>query len=78
LIAGYNDGVEHITRIAELAGDLEIEKISFLPYHEGGVVKVQQIGQENPEFSAQAPTEGHLRRLLGIITQKNITATIRS
>ena len=78
LIAGYNDTEAHITKISELAEELKIEKVSFLPYHEGGTVKHRQIGQKHPEFSAKAPTEEHLKWILEIMARKNIPATIGS
>lgn len=78
LIAGYNDTEAHITKIAELAAELKIEKVSFLPYHEGGTIKHLQIGRKQPEFFAKAPTEEHLKSLLAIMSGNNIPATIGS
>jgi len=78
LIAGYNDTESHITKVAELAVELKIEKVSFLPYHEGGTAKHLQIDRKQPEFSAKAPTEVHLKNLLEIMSGYNIPATIGS
>jgi len=78
LIADYNDSEFHITRLAELALELKIEKVSFLPYHDGGVVKNRQIGRKQPNFFAKAPTEEHLKTLLKIMSGKNIPATVGS
>jgi pyruvate formate lyase activating enzyme len=78
LIAGYNDGFDHISRVAELAADLRVEKVSFLPYHEGGVVKREQIGQPGPGFVDRAPQEEGLEPLVEIMRQHHVHATIRS
>ena len=76
LISGYNDTEAHISKVAKLAAELKIEEVSFLPYHEGGTVKHRQIGRKQPEFSAKAPTEVHLKNLLEIMSGYNIPATI--
>ena len=78
LIAGYNDGFDHIARLAELAADLEVEKVSFLPYHQGGVAKREQIGQSCSGFVDGAPQEEHLEPLVEIMRRHHVHATVRS
>ncbi len=78
LIAGYNDGIEHIKELAKTASALKVEKISFLPYHEGGISKISQIGQKDPGFSADPPTDVYLEKLIEIMRHSNIDVSVSS
>lgn len=78
LISGVNDDVHHITQVADLAKSLGVEKISLLPFHEGGTSKWGQIGKPQPEFSGEAPDDGHIEALAEIISGKGLQAGIRS
>jgi len=75
LIAGYNDSPNHIRRLALLAREVGAEKISLLPYHEGGKSKCEQIGRTYPLPDARAPTEEHIKELRKIITELGVKAT---
>jgi pyruvate formate lyase activating enzyme len=44
LIAGFNDSNDHIKRVASLGKEIGAQKISLLPYHEGGKSKCEQLG----------------------------------
>jgi pyruvate formate lyase activating enzyme len=44
LIAGVNDSIKMMESLAQLALDTGAEKISLLPYHQGGEQKALQIG----------------------------------
>jgi pyruvate formate lyase activating enzyme len=72
LIAGYNDSEEHILSIATLAKEIGAEKISLLPYHEGGRAKSQQIGRTYQLIGARPPGEPELEALGKIITKQGI------
>jgi pyruvate formate lyase activating enzyme len=78
LIRDFNDDPDHISQIADLAVTLGVEKISLLPYHEGGLSKWGQIGKPSPDFDGEAPAENHIESLVGIISSKGIPAGIRS
>jgi len=78
LIAGYNDSVEHMTRMAELGAELRIDKVSLLPFHEGGISKRAQIGMEEPDHAARPPADDHLETLLRIMEEHHVEATVRS
>jgi pyruvate formate lyase activating enzyme len=78
LIQGMNDDKNHILQIANLAQDLGIEKISLLPFHEGGTSKWHQIGKPQPGFTGNEPDEQHIDSLVKIINEKGIKAGIRS
>ena len=63
LIAGYNNSPSHIRRLTLLAREMGAEKISLLPYHEGGKSKCERIGRTYPLPDARAPTEEHIKEL---------------
>jgi pyruvate formate lyase activating enzyme len=67
LIPGFNDSEEHIRRIASLGQAHGVEKISLLPYHEGGKTKSGQIGRPYRWSGEAAPLEEHVRNLSEII-----------
>ena len=77
-MAGVNDDVEHVSRVAALAQELGVEKISFLPYHEGGISKWHQIGKIRPDFEGRAPDEDHLAALTDLVSRNGIQVGIRS
>lgn len=76
LIAGYNDSPDHITNLVSLAKEIGAEKISLLPYHEGGKSKCEQIGKIYPIPEAKAPSEESIKEIQGLITKLGIEATI--
>ncbi len=76
LIAGINDSAEHIKRMAVLGKRLDVQKISFLPYHEGGKSKCEQLGRAYPFPEARAPGEEHIQTLKGLVEREGITVSI--
>jgi len=78
LIENFNDDFDHIVRIAEIAKEIGIEKISILPYHEGGIPKCSQIGQDYLMPEAKSPSDDHIEALRKIISQKGVNITINS
>ncbi|MCX5915821.1 MAG: glycyl-radical enzyme activating protein, partial [Deltaproteobacteria bacterium] len=78
LIAGFNDSADHIRRVAILGKRLKTQKISFLPYHEGGKSKSEQLGRPYPLPDAKAPSEGQISKLRGIIEEEGLRVSIGS
>lgn len=78
LIAGYNDEADHIRQIAELAAESGVEKISFLPFHEGGVVKNSQMGENKLNFIAKPPSDEHIQNLVAVAAEHRVKATVGS
>ncbi len=76
LIENFNDDVDHIKRLADIAREIGIEKISMLPYHEGGIPKCRQIGQDYLMPEARSPSDDHIEALKRIILQKRVNVTI--
>lgn len=76
LIKGFNDDPRHIHNMITLARNIHVEKISLLPYHEGGRSKCEQIGRDYPIVGAQPPSEKTVDSLKNMITHAGITAGI--
>ncbi len=68
LIPGYNDDEDHITEIARLASKLNVEKISLLPYHEGGRSKAGQIGEQFKQEKLETQSDEYLKKLSDILS----------
>jgi len=78
LIAGLNDSPEDIKAVAEMGRAWGVEKLSLLPYHEGGVSKAGQIGRIYRFDSAKPPTDEQIERLREIAGQVGLAVTVRS
>jgi pyruvate formate lyase activating enzyme len=78
LISGFNDSGEHIDDIATLGKNMGVEKISLLPYHEGGKSKSEQIGRSYKIPEAKAPDDEHIEYLKGIIEKRGIKVSVGS
>lgn len=76
LIENFNADVDHIERVAEFGSEIGIEKISLLPYHEGGIPKCSQIGKSYLMPEAKSPSNDHMEMLREIILQNGGNITI--
>jgi pyruvate formate lyase activating enzyme len=76
LIAGYNDSDDHIRRMVSLGKEIRPQKISFLPYHEGGKAKSGQIGKTYLFDGARMPDEEQVDRLKEIMEVEGLTVTV--
>ena len=76
LIAGFNDSPDEIKALAEIAKEVGVEKISLLPYHEGGKSKAAQLGKRYLMDNAKAPDDAFVRRLIHISSQVGVPASI--
>lgn len=74
LIAGYNDSPEHIARVADLAAHIGAERLSLLPYHEGGLSKCAQIGKAYEIEEDAEPAQDHIEALAQIIKARGVDA----
>jgi pyruvate formate lyase activating enzyme len=78
LIAGFNDSETHIRQMAMLAKRIGAERMSLLPYHEGGKGKSRQLGRVYPCPDASAPAEDHVHRLKDIVEREGMKVTVGS
>jgi pyruvate formate lyase activating enzyme len=76
LIEGFNDSPEDMKKVAQMARKMGVEKISLLPYHEGGQSKSFQIGRIYRMPWAKPPTEEHIQRLREIASEIGVTTTV--
>lgn len=76
LIAGFNDSAVHIKKIALLGKAMGAQRISLLPYHEGGRAKNEQLGRSDQLAGVKAPSDQHIHALQGIIEKAGLKATI--
>ncbi len=76
LIPGFNDAADHIREIARLAREIGVEKVSLLPYHEGGKSKSGQLGRLYRLPDVQAPSENHVKQLQDILEQAGVRVSV--
>lgn len=76
LLAGFNDSEGHIRQIATLGVEIGAEKISLLPYHEGGKAKSEQLGSAYAYPRGKAPSDKHIKKLERIIGKAGLTVTV--
>lgn len=75
LIKDFNDSETDFKKVVEMALDLGVEKISLLPYHEGGKVKTHQIGTAYTMGRATPSAQDHIQHLMGIAAQMGMACT---
>ena len=78
LIAGFNDSPAEIRDISRMARELGVEKVSLLPYHEGGVSKHAQVGKANGPFPGKSPADIHIADLVKLARETGVKATVGS
>jgi pyruvate formate lyase activating enzyme len=76
LIAGFNDSEAYVRRVISLAKKIHAEKISLLPYHEGGKSKSEQLGRVYPCPDAKAPDGEHIDTLKRIAEKEKMKVSI--
>jgi pyruvate formate lyase activating enzyme len=76
LIAGFNDGTDHIQQVARIGKAFGVEKLSFLPYHEGGKAKSIQLGFRDNLADFQAPSDARLLELKELGENEGVPVTI--
>ncbi|MBW1782428.1 MAG: glycyl-radical enzyme activating protein [Deltaproteobacteria bacterium] len=78
LIAGFNDSPSYAAEIAALALRLRAEKVSLLPYHEGGKSKSEQLGRSYPFEGAEAPDDEQVEALKSLMEGRGVKVSIGS
>jgi pyruvate formate lyase activating enzyme len=76
LIQNFNDSEKEFKKVVEQALELGVEKISLLPYHEGGQSKSVQIGKTYAMDPAAAPEEDHIQHLIQVAAGMGMTCTV--
>jgi pyruvate formate lyase activating enzyme len=78
LIEGYNDDPEDVRALADMAKEMGAEKISFLPYHEGGMTKRRQIGKDPSSPATRPPSEEQIQKLKKIVEDRGVAVSVGS
>jgi len=78
VIADFNDSADYIRQIITLGKRIGVEKISLLPYHEGGKSKSLQLGRIYGFSKAESPSDGTIERLKDLIVAEGINASVGS
>lgn len=78
VIPGYNDAENHIVEVAELAKNVGAEKLSLLPYHEGGKSKCGQIGRNYAFSEGTMPTHDRMQELKKVAAASGMLVSIGS
>jgi len=78
VIPGYNDTDENIRAVADLAKSVRAERLSLLPYHEGGKSKSAQIGKTYAFPGGTPPSDDLLSRLQKLAQRDGFTVSIGS
>jgi pyruvate formate lyase activating enzyme len=78
LIEGFNDSPEEIERLADMAKEMGVEKVSFLPYHTGGAVKRLQIGEKSGPGEKRPSSEEHIQKLKNILEERGVAVSVGS
>lgn len=76
LITGFNDSEDHIKKVALLGKEISAQKISLLPYHEGGKSKCDQLGRTYAFAGNKSPGERQLNKLKQEIEKLGLEATV--
>jgi len=76
LIKGFNDSEAYIKDIALLGKRIGAEKVSLLPYHEGGKSKCAQLGRSYVFTGAEAPDDEHIDSLKQIVETLGMKTSI--
>lgn len=77
VIPGFNDSVEEMGRIADFLGNLPLERVELLPYHEMGKKKYKLLGLSYGMEGTKPPTEDRMKELLEIFRGKGVRAFLR-
>jgi len=78
VIPTYNDSEEHIRAVAALGKSLGAEKLSLLPYHEGGRSKCSQVGKTYTFPKVRIPTDEQMRKLKDLVAGNGMAVSIGS
>ena len=77
LIPGFNDSEPHLQAVAATARKWGVEKISILPYHDGGRSKAEQIGMKYGLEDVEPPDDKRLDGIAALMAAAGVTVSIR-
>ena len=71
LIEGINCDDEHINATIEFLKQINVHKITLLPFHSIGVAKYERVGRLNSDVPMKAPNEAGLSRIRDMFAKNN-------
>jgi len=78
LLAGWNDHVEEIEKMAAFLSSLtEVPPIDILPYHRIGRDKYERLGREHPLPEMTAPSSGTVERTAGLLAERGLNVHVK-
>jgi pyruvate formate lyase activating enzyme len=78
VLSGVNDSDGYIREIVALSKRVKAEKVSLLPYHEGGKSKCVQLGKVYLCSQEMVPSDERMQRLKDLISAEGINVSIGS
>ncbi len=76
MIPGYNDSKDNLRKLGELARKIHAEKVSILPFHRWGELKIKQIGKRYMGKKTEVPDKDHLQEIKAFIEDMGVKVTI--
>jgi pyruvate formate lyase activating enzyme len=78
LMAGFNDSSDVVERLAALACANGVEKISLLPYHQGGESKCTQLGRPYLGSAYAPPTDDRVSEIRRRLESHKLVVSVGS
>ena len=78
LLPGYSDLPENIEKVAVLASQCNVEKVSLLVYHEWGKFKYEKLGRSYDFISNGEFSEKRLEEIKMVFIEKGIKITLNN
>ena len=76
LIPGFNDGKENLRRLAELAKELKVERLSLLPFNQHGQEKSRAIGASFAYPDITPPSDDSLNEIKVFLEELGVKVTL--
>jgi len=76
LIAGFNDSNAHMEAVLLLGKRVGAEKVSLLPYHEGGRSKSDQMGRPYAWSAASKPPDERIEALKHLVEREGLGVSV--
>lgn len=78
LIAGFNDSEDHVARLGELSKEIGVERVSLLPYHEGGKDKCQRLGLKYDFEQGKTPDRPRIGHVKSALERRHLKVSVGS
>jgi len=76
LISGFNDSDWNVEKLIKFASELDVEKISILPYHEWGISKYIKLSRVYPMKGVKPIPKNRLKQIVEKIERSGLRVTV--